>query len=141
MMARLTTLFATQGTTVELCWGNSLRNIFYYENKVCAFAAIHASMHTSPTDRPFTRTTHTHTRIQMEKLIIPAGESNPQRFATIQEVCAKLQSAQKTSFDVVRGGTDGREVKALVTSFDRTMSTPSLINIKRTRADPVPRRL
>ncbi len=34
MMARLATLFATQGTTVELCWGNSLRNIFYYENKV-----------------------------------------------------------------------------------------------------------
>jgi hypothetical protein len=40
---------------------------------------------------------------QMEKLIIPAAENNPQRFATIQEVCAKLQAAQKTSYDVVRG--------------------------------------
>lgn len=35
MMARLVTLFAKGGTTVELAWGNSLRNLWYYENKVC----------------------------------------------------------------------------------------------------------
>lgn len=39
---------------------------------------------------------------QMDKLIVPAGEPNEGRFATIQDVCAKLQAAQKTSYDVVR---------------------------------------
>lgn len=39
---------------------------------------------------------------QMDKLIVPAGEPNEGRFSTIQEVCAKLQAAQKTSYDVVR---------------------------------------
>lgn len=29
MCARLCTLFPTQGTTVELSWGNSLRNIWF----------------------------------------------------------------------------------------------------------------
>lgn len=39
---------------------------------------------------------------QMDKLIIPAGEPNPQRFSTVQEVCAKLQGGKKTKYDVVR---------------------------------------
>lgn len=40
---------------------------------------------------------------QMDKLIIPASEPNPQRFSTVQEVCAKLQGGKKTTYDVVRG--------------------------------------
>ena len=44
MCARLCTLFATQGTTVELTWGNSLRNIWYYEDKVRRFVCIRLNL-------------------------------------------------------------------------------------------------
>lgn len=118
MMARLVTLFATQGTTVELSWGNSLRNIFYYENKVrrpTACARDKGLGGPILTDPP--------TPKQMDKLIVPAGDSNPQRFATIQEVCAKLQAAQKTSFDVIPYMEEFDDLKLPDGSVDTVVST------------------
>lgn len=55
MMARLVTLFAKGGTTVELAWGNSLRNLWYYENKVRRLSPDSRGLFVRSDDmRPFT---------------------------------------------------------------------------------------
>ncbi|GAB5032741.1 Hypothetical protein NocV09_01001870 [Nannochloropsis oceanica] len=92
-IAKLCTLFANSGTTVELRYGNSLRNLFYYEP--------------GPG--------------KMERLIVPTGD--PKNIQTIAEVCARLKVAAKATYDVTALPESFEQLKLPADSVDTIVST------------------